>query len=64
MSEKRVLKVCETGDFYRHHTKPQLRLEGNWLAACGIAPNIHVTIESPKPGVLIISAITEERICK
>jgi hypothetical protein len=54
ISKPRVLKVCETGDFYRKHTWPYLRLMGIWLAKAGIHPNSHVRIDNPRPGVLVI----------
>jgi hypothetical protein len=50
----RVLKVSETGNFYRKHTWPYLRLTGFWLMRAGIYPNMHVCIENPQPGVLVI----------
>jgi hypothetical protein len=55
----RVLKVSETGDFYRKHTWPYLRLMGLWLLRAGIYPNSHVRIENPRPGVLVIQVQDE-----
>jgi hypothetical protein len=55
----RVLKVSETGNFYRKHTWPYLRLMGFWLMRAGIYPNTHVRIENPQPGVLIITTQNE-----
>jgi hypothetical protein len=55
----RVLKVCETGNFYRKHTWPYLRLMGFWLMRAGIYPNTHVRIENPRPGVLVIKTQDE-----
>jgi hypothetical protein len=55
----RVLKVSETGDFYRKHTWPYLRLMGIWLAETGIKPNVCVCIENPQPGVLVIRLVDE-----
>jgi hypothetical protein len=54
VSNTRVLKVSEVGNFYRKRTKPYLRLEGLWLLRAGIHPNSHVRIENPQPGVLVI----------
>jgi hypothetical protein len=55
----RVLKVSETGNFYRKHTWPYLRLMGFWLMRAGIYPNTHVRIENPEPGVLVIKSHNE-----
>lgn len=53
-SNVRLLKVAEVGDFYKKRTRPQIRLEGKWLADAGIQPNTHVKIENPQPGVLVL----------
>jgi hypothetical protein len=50
----RILKVVEVGDFWKKQTRPQIRLEGKWLAKAGILPNRHVCVENPLPGVLVI----------
>jgi hypothetical protein len=55
----RILKVSETGDFYRKHTWPYLRLMGLWLLRAGIHPNSQVCIENPQPGVLVIQTQDE-----
>ena len=57
MNKKRVLKVAEVGDFYRKRTKPQIRLQGKWLAQAGIQPNSHVNVSNPTPGILVIQII-------
>ena len=54
---RRVLKVIEVGDFYRKHTRPQIRLEGRWLEKAGIHPNAHVQVENPQPGMLLIRVL-------
>ncbi len=54
-----ILKVAEVGDFWRKKTKPQLRLEGIWLAKAGITANHHVSIENPYPGLLVIRLLDE-----
>jgi len=59
VSNTRILKVSEVGDFYRKHTWPYLRLMGLWLFRAGIHPNRHVRIENPKPGVLVIRLADE-----
>jgi hypothetical protein len=51
----RRLKVEEVGDFYRHRTKPFLRLTGMWLKAAGINPNTYVLVINPEPGILVIT---------
>ena len=53
----RKLKVCPTGDFWKGKCVPQIRLQGKWLEKAGIAPETHVEIENPAPGVLIIRRI-------
>ena len=53
----RKLKVAPTGDFWRGKVVPQLRLQGKWLEKAGIAPETHVEIENPAPGVLVIRSI-------
>lgn len=55
-----VLKVSETGDFYRKHTWPYLRLMGIWLIKAGILANRHVQIDNPYPGVLVIRLIDDQ----
>jgi hypothetical protein len=51
----RRIKVEEVGDFFRHRTKPFLRLSGNWLARAGIHPKAHVVVTNPAEGVLHIT---------
>lgn len=58
-TKARMLKVSETGDFYRKHTWPYLRLMGRWLIKAGIFANRHVQIDNPYPGVLVIRLIDE-----
>jgi hypothetical protein len=58
-NKPRILKVAEVGDFWRHKTKPQLRLQGIWLAKAGISANRHVRIENPHQGILVIRLIDE-----
>jgi hypothetical protein len=53
----RTLKVAPTGDFWKGKAVPQIRLQGKWLEKAGIAPETHVEIENPAPGVLIIRRI-------
>ena len=50
----RILKVEETGDFWRKQTVPRIRLKGKWLAKAGILPNRYVKVASPQPGVLVL----------
>ena len=54
-NKSRRLKVEEVGDFYRHRTKPFLRLTGHWLSEAGINPNTYMMIANPEPGVLLIT---------
>ena len=61
-SSPRILKVLEVGDFWRRKTKPQLRLQGIWMARAGIVPNHHVRIDNPQPGVLVIRLLEERNI--
>jgi hypothetical protein len=56
-----ILKVAEVGNFWRRKTKPQLRLEGIWLAKAGITANHHVCIENPYPGMLVIRLLNEPK---
>ncbi len=53
-NKARRLKVCPTGDFWKGESIPQIRLQGKWLADAGIAPESHVRVENPTPGVLVI----------
>ena len=59
-NQKRILKVEETGDFWRKKTVPRIRLKGKWLAHAGILPNHHVQVESLYPGVLILKLIEKD----
>ncbi len=61
MTQARVLKVAEIGDFYRKRTKPQIRLQGKWLAEAGIQPNGHVSVSNPSPGTLVIQIIEGDK---
>lgn len=58
-NKKRILKVEEVSDFWRKKTAPCIRLEGQWLAQVGILTNLHVEVESPYPGVLILHQIEQ-----
>ena len=53
----RILKVAEVGDFWKKQTRPQIRLEGKWLAKAGILPNRHVLVRNPQPGVLVLHVV-------
>ena len=55
----RILKVCETGDFWAKKTKPQIRLVGKWLEKAGIPANHHVQVENPKSGVLSLRILND-----
>ena len=59
-NRKRILKVEETGDFWRKKTVPRIRLKGKWLAHAGILPNRYVQVESPYPGVLILQLMEKD----
>ena len=52
-----VLKVLDVGDYHRKEVKPQIRLEGKWLAGAGIQPGNFVKITSPQPGILVIECL-------
>ena len=56
----RLLKVAEVGDFWHKRTRPQIRLEGKWLAQAGIPPHRYVRVENPMPGVLVIQLVEEK----
>jgi hypothetical protein len=59
--EIRILKVEEVGDFWRKNTKPRIRLKGKWMIKSGIFPNNYVQVSNPKPGVLVIQLVEEEK---
>ena len=52
-----VLKVLDVGDYHRKEVKPQIRLEGKWLAGAGIQPGQFVKITNPQPGILVIECL-------
>ena len=57
----RLLKVAEVGDFWKKHTKPQIRLEGKWLAQAGIQPDSYVRVDNPQPGVLTLHLVGKDK---
>jgi len=57
MKKPRMLKVQDTGDFYKKEVRPAIRLQGKWLLAAGLQPGKQVQISNPKPGVLIIKSL-------
>ena len=56
----RLIKVTETGDFWRKRTKPMIRLQGRWMVDAGIKPNRYVQVSNPQPGVLLLSIVEQE----
>ena len=55
----RILKVVETGDFWRKRTSPQIRLQGQWMLKAGILPNSYVEVTNPRPGVLVLHVVEQ-----
>jgi hypothetical protein len=48
LSHTRTLKIESTGDFWKGHMKPKIRLMGRWLEQAGFRPGkqVHVTCVS------------------
>jgi hypothetical protein len=57
MKQSRVLKVQDTGDFYKKEVRPAIRLQGKWLLAAGLQPGKQVQVTNPQPGVLILKSL-------
>ena len=56
-TDKRVLKVLDSGDHYRKEVKPQIRLEGKWLLKAGLVPEDKVEVSNPHPGTLVLRIV-------
>ncbi len=56
-TDKRVLKVQDSGDHYRREVNPQIRLEGKWLLKAGIVPEDRVEVINPHPGTLVLRIV-------
>lgn len=50
----RALKIESTGDFFKGQNIPKIRLQGQWLAALGFAPNGRVMVQPTATGELIL----------
>ena len=50
----RYLHAYPTGDHWKGKTVPQIRLQGKWLEAAGIAPGDQVAVEIQEEGKLLI----------
>jgi len=50
----RYLQAYPTGDHWKGKTVPQIRLQGKWLEAAGIAPGDRVAVEIQEEGQLLI----------
>ena len=48
----RTLKIEETGDFYKQHVKPKIRLMGRWLENAGFRPGGRVHVVCRSPGII------------
>ena len=59
ITNPRVLKVEEIGDFWAKRTMPSIRLQGKWMVQAGVLPNRHVQVSNPSPGVLLIQLIED-----
>lgn len=56
-ANRHVLKVHDSGDYYRKEVKPQIRLEGKWLLKAGLVPEDKVEVTNPRPGILVLRTI-------
>lgn len=52
---QRILKIQETGDFWKKKTTPVIRLNGKWLLEAGFRPGTKVIVDV-KEGRLILTA--------
>jgi Toxin SymE, type I toxin-antitoxin system len=52
LSHTRTLKIESTGDFWKGHMKPKIRLMGRWLEQAGFKPGNHVHVTCVSPGVI------------
>lgn len=52
LSHTRTLKIESTGDFWKGHMKPKIRLMGHWLERAGFKPGYHVHVTCVAPGVI------------
>jgi len=57
VSKSRILKILDIGDSYKKEVKPQIRLQGKWLAAAGLQPGFFVKIINPQSGILLIQCL-------
>ena len=57
VSKSRILKIQDIGDSYKKEVKPQIRLQGKWLAIAGLQPGFFVKITNPQPGILLIQCL-------
>ena len=55
----RYLRAYPTGDHWAGKTVPQIRLQGKWLEAAGIAPGDRVAVEIQDEGQLLIRRLEE-----
>ena len=53
----RYLRAYPTGDHWKGKTVPQIRLQGKWLEAAGIAPGDQVAVEIQEEGQLLIRRV-------
>jgi hypothetical protein len=53
----RILKVSNSGDFYKKEEIPHIKLQGKWLKAAGIETHSTVSVVNPEPGVLVLKVI-------
>jgi len=54
----RSLKIEATGDFFKGHVKPKIRLTGNWLERAGFAPGHRVQVNCVAPGIMELRTIS------
>lgn len=61
-SEVRVLKIQETGDFYKQETKIKITLQGKWLEQMGFKANDLVSIKMMTQGEIVIKRINNVEV--
>ena len=59
-TNRHVLKVQDSGDYYRKQVRPQIRLEGAWLLKAGLVPEGKVEVTNPHPGMLILRTMNTQ----
>jgi hypothetical protein len=52
----RKLKIESTGDFFKGHVKPKIRISGIWLERAGFKPGGRVNLKCVAPGIIEMHA--------